>query len=247
MARQIADSLAVALQNSRLYEEVCASREQLQKLSRHLVEVQEIERHHVARELHDEAAQGLAALMVRLRLLERDLDCSPEIVAAVDEVKEMAGEVLESLHNLAVDLRPVSLDKLGLLPALRQYADQFQQKYHIGIQIEAVGMDGLRLPPELEISLYRIMQEALTNVASHAHATNVAIILERQEAHWLAIIEDNGIGFDPADVAQSDRMGLFGMRERAESLGGRLTVESATGGGTTLYVEVPFDAYSDRG
>ena len=263
----------MAIQNARLYEEVCSSREQLQNLSRRLVDVQENERLYVARELHDEAAQGLTALMVKLTLLERDLNCSPVVGQSMTEVKQLAGQVLEGLHDLAVNLRPVSLDKLGLVPALRQYVDQFSRQYGIRAQMEVMGMDHVRLAPEVEIALYRIVQESLTNVARHAGATNVAVVLERRgpacgpdgadeemarpleeeeaaepavPSRILAIVEDNGIGFDPTLVAQRNRLGLFGMRERAQALGGKLTVESAPGSGTTLYVEVPCDPNPDR-
>jgi signal transduction histidine kinase len=272
-ARQIADSLAVAIQNARLYEEVCSSREQLQDLSRRLIDVQENERLHVARELHDEAAQGLTALMVKLTLLERDLNCTPDVALRMADVKQLAGQVLEGLHNLAVNLRPVSLDKLGLVPALRQYVEHFGRQYGISAQLEVIGLDGFRLAPEVEIALYRIVQESLTNVARHAQATNVAVVLERRgpacgsdgasgptprpldaedplepvmPGRILAIIEDNGIGFDLAVVTQRNRLGLFGMRERAQAMGGKLTVESAPGSGTTLYVEVPCDSNPDR-
>jgi signal transduction histidine kinase len=272
-ARQIADSLAVAIQNARLYEEVCSSREQLQNLSRRLVDVQENERLHVARELHDEAAQGLTALMVKLTLLERDLDCSPDVALRMADVKQLAGQVLEGLHDLAVNLRPVSLDKLGLVPALRQYIDHFRRQYGISAQMEVIGLEGFRLAPEVEIALYRIVQESLTNVVRHAQATNVAVVLERRgpacgsagasgdmarppdaedpvepvtPSRILAIIEDNGIGFDLDVVTQRNRLGVFGMRERAEAVGGKLTVESAPGSGTTLYVEVPCDSNPDR-
>jgi signal transduction histidine kinase/DNA-binding response OmpR family regulator len=273
-AGQLADSLAVAIQNTRLHEEVAGSREQLQYLSRRLVEVQENERRHVARELHDEAAQGLTALIVKLSVLERDLHCVGDVAARMTDVKQLAAQILEGLHDLAVNLRPVSLDKLGLVPALRQYADQFGRQYGIGVQVEAIGLNRVRLPAEVEIAFYRIVQESLTNVARHSRATNVAVILEMQGApcpadapaaqaaerdssadgsepegagRLLAIIEDNGVGFDPAVVGERDRLGLFGMRERARALGGKLTIESSPGSGTTLYVEVPCGSSPDRG
>jgi two-component system sensor histidine kinase NreB len=245
-ARQLADSLAVAIHNARLHEEVSVRREQLQDLSRRLVDVQENERRYVALELHDEAAQGLTALMVKLGLLQREMGCSSEINGRLEEVKNLAGEVLEGLHDLAVDLRPVALDKLGLPAALRQYIERFGRQYSVAVQAEMVGWEGVRLASEIEIGLYRIVQEALTNIARHAQASNVAVILEHHGGQALLIIEDNGVGFDPAAPAPRGRLGLFGMRERVTALGGNLTVESAVGMGTTLYVEVPLGADSYR-
>jgi signal transduction histidine kinase len=245
-ARQLADSLAVAIHNAHLHEELIMRREQLQDLSRRLVEVQENERRYVALELHDEAAQGLTALMVKLGLLQREMGCSAAVNARVEEVKQLAGEVLEGLHDLAVGLRPVALDKLGLAAALRQLIERFGRQYNLSVQAEMAGWEGVHLSPEIEIALYRIVQEALTNVARHAQASNAAVILERHDDRVQMIIEDNGVGFDPAAPPPRGRLGLFGMRERVTALGGRLTVESAAGKGTTLYVEVPLGADSHR-
>ncbi|RME40691.1 MAG: hypothetical protein D6796_16880, partial [Caldilineae bacterium] len=110
---------------------------------------------------------------------------------------------------------------------------------HLTVQFEAVGLEGERLPPEVETALYRIVQEALTNVARHARATRVGVLLERRDDRLVAIVEDDGVGFAPEEVAQTNgRLGLFGMRERAEMLGGTLSIESEPGKGTTIFVEV---------
>jgi PAS domain S-box-containing protein len=230
---------AVALQNAWLFEQVRAGRERLQSLSRRLVEVQETERRYIARELHDEAGQVLASLMVGLRLLERDANKPEAILTGVAELRIMVDDVLDNLHRLAVDLRPASLDHLGLVGALRQYVHDVSNKQDLVAQFEVVGVD-TRLPIDVETALYRIVQEAMTNVIRHAQATRVDVLLEQRGDKLVVIVEDNGVGFDPAAARHGDRLGLFGMRERAEMLGGELLIECTAEVGTTVFVEVPY-------
>ena len=176
--------------------------------------------------------------MVGLRLLERQVEHPKATLAAVAELKGMVDGVLENLHRLAADLRPASLDHLGLVAALRQYAQEMSDRHGIVVQFEAVGLNG-RLPADTETALYRIVQEALTNVVRHAQATRVDVLLERRGDKLIVLVEDNGVGFDPAVAMHGGRLGLFGIRERAEILAGTLVLESAPGIGTTLLVEVP--------
>jgi signal transduction histidine kinase len=140
---------------------------------------------------------------------------------------------------LAMNLRPASLDRAGLLAALKQYIESYRSAYGLQVELLTDGLDGDRLAPELESSLYRIMQEALTNVARHAHASRVDVLLKRRPDAVAAIIEDNGIGFDAEAAMCAGRLGLAGMRERAELRGGTLTIESRPGAGTTVFVEIP--------
>ncbi len=245
LAEALASQAAVAVQNAWLFGQLSASRERLQTLSRKLVEVQESERACVARELHDEAGQVLTSLMVGLRLLERDANRPEALAAGIGKLKGMVDGVLENLHRLAMNLRPASLDHLGLEAALRQHLGSMSENHHLTVEFETVGMD-LRLPKDLEVALYRIVQEALANVVRHAHASRVDVLLKRRDGKVLAIVEDNGIGFDENAALTSGRLGLFGMRERAEMLGGRMLVECGRSGGTTVSVEVPCaDSYSD--
>ncbi len=146
---------------------------------------------------------------------------------------------MEDLHRLAVNLRPASLDKVGLVPALNQYIDQFRYQYAIDVVADLEGLTGVRLPDEAETALYRIVQEALVNVARHAQASSVGLILARNGATVTAIVEDDGVGCDPVRAMHEGRLGLLGMRERAEMLGGTLTIESAPSRGMTVFVEVP--------
>jgi signal transduction histidine kinase len=219
---------------------VRTGRKRLQSLSRRLVEIQETERRHIARELHDEAGQSLSSLMVNLRLLERKVDDAEAMLAGIAELKQMTSDVSENLHRLAIDLRPASLDHLGLETTLRKHIETFGRQNKMVTQFEAVGLDDKRLQPDVETNLYRVVQEALTNVIRHAKATQVDVLLERRGDQLVAIIEDNGVGFDTEVAGQSSRLGLLGMRERAEMLQGNLMIESTPGSGTTIYVEVPY-------
>lgn len=241
LAQAFANQAAVAIQNAQLFQQVRTGHNQLQSLSRRLVEVQETERRHIARELHDEAGQALTSLMVGLRLLEGEKDDPEAIVTRSTELRQVTNDVSENLHRLAINLRPASLDYLGLVPALRQYLEGFSRQHNIATQFEPVGFDDQRLPSSVETNLYRIVQETLTNVARHAQATRVDILLERRKSEVITIVEDNGIGFDPEEAKQRGRLGILGIRERTEMLDGTLTVESSIGTGTTIYVEVPYD------
>ncbi len=236
-AESVTALAAAAVHNAWLYEQVQENRARLRALSRRLVEVQEQERFHIARELHDEAGQGLASVMVGLRMIERDSADPAAVIARCQEVKQIADEVLENLHRLSMDLRPAALDHLGLVAALRQHAEMVSDLHKLPVQFAVVGSIE-RLPGESETAIYRIVQEALTNIVRHASATRVDILLERRDGTLVVVVEDNGVGIDPTQV-QPDQLGVVGMRERAEMLGGTITIESAPGKGTTIFLEVP--------
>jgi signal transduction histidine kinase len=146
-----------------------------------------------------------------------------------------------------MNLRPAALDHLGLMAALEQYVHAFERQHGITTQIETVGLADERLPPDMETALYRIVQESLTNVARHAQATHVDVVTERRDKRVIVIVEDDGIGFDPEAAMQSSRLGLLGMRERAEMLGGSLAIESTPGTGTTVHVQVPYEEPASDG
>jgi PAS domain S-box-containing protein len=239
LAEALVSQASVAVQNAWLFDQVRAGQERLRSLSRRLVEIQETERRYVARELHDEASQALASLMVGLRLLEQDAERPEAVVAGVSTLKQLVDSVIEDLHRLAMDLRPASLDHLGLVAALRQYVETTRDQHRLQVQYEVVGLDA-RLPPDVETAVYRVVQEAVTNVIHHARATRLDVLLERRGSQLIVLVEDDGIGFDPAAAAQSGRLGLFGMHERTEMLGGKLVVESVPNGGTTVLMEVPY-------
>lgn len=229
----------LAIKNARLFEQVRVGQERMQALSHRLVQIQENERRYVAQELHDETAQALTALKVGLKLIEQSLDDPSLVLAEIAALKATLDEVMENLHRLAIDLRPTSLDHLGLEAAIRQYIRSIHEKYGLQIEFEAINMHH-RLTPEIEINLYRIAQEALVNILRHAEASQAGVVLEGRDGKIVLIVEDNGVGFTPENTPQSGRMGVIGMQERAEMLGGVMVIESDEKVGTTIYVEVPY-------
>ena len=239
LAEAMVGQAAVAVQNAWLFQQIRAGRERLQSLSHRLVQIQETERLHVARELHDDAGQTLASLMLVLGQLERDANDPDKVRAAVREIRQVANSVQEDLHRLAMDLRPASLDHLGLVAALEAICAKLQRQYGLPVQFKAVGWGEARLGTEAEVTLYRVAQEALTNVVRHAHATHIDVLLQQGEQGATLTVEDNGVGFDPERSASESRLGLVGMRERCEMMGGTLVVESSHGAGTTLVAEIP--------
>jgi len=241
LIQSYANLAAVAIQNTRLIEEVRRANRQLHALSQRLIKAQEEERLHLSRELHDEFGQLLAALTVQLGLLERDAGQQEVVRDRIRGLKQAAREIQDQLHRLAIRLRPASLDHLGLVRALEQYVQEFRRQYHIDVEFEAVGMQDARLPEEVETAIFRIVQESLTNVVLHARATHVDVLLSLRDNHIVAMIEDDGVGFSPTSAAMEGHLGIFGMRERVEMLGGRFILESAPGKGTTVSVEVPLN------
>jgi signal transduction histidine kinase len=213
-------------------------REQLRtRLLEQVITAQEEERKRIARELHDETGQALTSLMVRLQTMNQQCPV-PELKPQMEEVRRLIAQTLDDVHNLAVELRPSVLDDLGLEAALQRYIQDYRRRFQLDIDFVAVGLDE-RLPPAAETTLYRIVQEGLTNIARHAQARTASILLERRNGRVRVIIEDDGQGFALQQVAGSGRLGLYGMRERAELLDGTFTIESEPGQGTSIFVEVP--------
>jgi len=247
LAEAMSSQASVAVENAVLFEQMQASTVRMQLLSRRLVEAQEEERRHIARELHDEAGQSLASLRYGLRLLERQIEEGGNVAGQVAELMQRTDAVIDGLHRLAADLRPASLDHLGLEAALRQHARSVASKFGLGTHFKARGFTGERLPALVETALYRVFQEAMTNVVRHAGATRVDVLAEHRGDRVLLMVEDDGVGFEPDQVFPLDHLGLLGMKERAEALGGTLVLESAPGAGTTVVVEVPSaDPHPDR-
>jgi signal transduction histidine kinase len=201
-----------------------------------VVEAQEQERARLARELHDETGQALTSILLGLKSLEEAAD-TDEGRASVTALRELVVATLRDVRGLAVELRPAALDDFGLVPALERLADTFREKTGLNVALEARLGDG-RLDPTLETTLYRIVQEALTNVLKHAEAQHVSISLVRKDGSISAVVEDDGRGFTP-EAPPREALGLVGMRERVGLVGGRISIESAPGAGTTLAVEVP--------
>jgi signal transduction histidine kinase len=202
---------------------------------RRVVSGQEVERRRLARELHDETGQALTSILLGLRAVD-EADDRAAVAKAVADLRELVVATLQDVRRLAVQLRPKALDDFGLVPALERLVQTFSESSGITVEL-APRLGDERLPAEVETTIYRIVQEALTNVVKHAEASTVSILLVRRDGSVHVVIEDDGRGFDPASV-RPDSIGLAGMRERAELHDGGLTIE-ATPRGTTLAVEVP--------
>jgi len=239
LAESLAAPASIAIHNAVLFDQVRTSGELLQTLSRQQVGLQEAERRAISRELHDETGQVLTTLKVGLRLLEKNANRAEEVTSRVGELIGMVDAVQDDLHRLAADLRPASLDHLGLVAALRHYLAETDRQHRQIVEFEAVGLDGERLPAEVEIALFRIAQEAVTNSIRHASAERVSVLVERRDRRIIMVIEDDGVGLELEEVEREGRLGLVGMGERTEMLGGSLLVESAPGAGTTIVAEVP--------
>jgi signal transduction histidine kinase len=216
-----------------------AEREQLRsQLLEKVIAAQEEERKRIARELHDDTGQALTSLMVRLKRMN-EACAVPALQPQIEELRQLMAATLDGVHAMSLELRPKALDDLGLDAALQRYVRDWQVHHGVEVDLLVLGLETGRLPPAVETALYRIIQEGLTNVARHAEARRVSVVLERRDNLVRVIVEDDGIGFDTRQPVARDRLGLYGMQERAELLSGHLTIESAPGQGTSVFVEVP--------
>jgi signal transduction histidine kinase len=205
---------------------------------RQVVAAQELERSRLARELHDETGQALTSILLGLQSI-RAARSDADADRAVAQVREMVVQALQDVRRLAVELRPSALDDFGLAPAVERLAATFGERTGIRTALEA-NLPGGRMPPEIETVLYRVIQEALTNVVKHAGAERVSIVIAQRGSGISVVVEDDGRGFD-ADEVREDALGVVGMRERVALVGGTLEVESAPGAGTTVAAYVPVE------
>jgi signal transduction histidine kinase len=203
---------------------------------RRVVAGQELERTRLARELHDETGQALTSILLGLKNIEGAAS-EEEMRRSVPDLRELVVSTLHDVRRLAVELRPKALDDFGLVPALERLAETFSEQTNVTVDVQAALGDS-RLPKEAETALYRIVQEALTNVIKHANARTVSVVLTRKGESVAVVIEDDGRGFDP-EATPDEGLGLVGMRERIALVGGRLSIESRPEHGTTVAVEVP--------
>jgi PAS domain S-box-containing protein len=218
-------------------------------LMERLISAQEDERRRIARELHDSLGQFLAALTIRLSALQGTAGDLPAVNAGIADLREVASQIDRELDRLTMELRPPALDDLGLVDALRAYVEEWQATSGITVDVLVQGLEDTHLPAVVEASIYRIVQEVLTNVLKHAQATRVSIILERRPQELQLIVEDNGRGFDMESVrrerSSGRHLGLIGISERAALAGGALSIESEPGGGTTIYLQIPMQQAID--
>lgn len=221
-----------------------AKRARLQ-LQLRLVTVQEEERHRLSRELHDQTGQTIAALMLGLKSLTDSGQFDASARAPLQHLQNLTNQLAHQVHSIATNLRPTALDDLGLHTALINYVDEWSEHGKIAASFHSAGLMKQRLPRHLETTVYRIVQEALTNILKHARARNVSIIVEHRKNSVLTIVEDDGLGFDVEAMlntpAKERRLGLLGMQERVALVGGTLQIESTPSVGTTLYVRIPIN------
>ena len=247
LERRVAERTAdLARANESLRAEVVERRlaEQARNdLMRRLVVVQEEERARIARELHDQMGQQLTALKLGLDSLKSQPFDDPAQAERLQQVLARTRQIGHDMHRIAWELGPAALEGLDLPTALSSYADEWSQHAGIPVQFQCTGPWDGRLSPQIETTLYRVAQEALTNVAKHARATRVSLILNRRADEVLVIVEDNGVGFDAENAADPSRwgrrLGLAGMKQRGQAVGGAFQIESNPGGGTSVFVRVP--------
>jgi signal transduction histidine kinase len=220
----------------------------LQELSAKLVTAQEQERRHIARELHDEIGQALTAIKVELAFAQRSIEGTQGPTTVLQAARNITDGALHQVRDLSYLLHPAALDEFGLVSAVEEHIKTFSRRHGIAVELSHSSM-GSRLAPETEAAAYRIIQEALNNVAKHANATDAKVYVARQPDALRIVVEDNGIGFDAAAPRSPDRrgLGLIGMRERASHLNGTVVIESARGRGTRIVVELPVRRATDGG
>jgi signal transduction histidine kinase len=242
----IGDQLGIAIEHARLYERLRNARERLRKLARQNLVAEEDERRRIARELHDETSQSLSGIALQLQALIEMSGMpgtpSNEFVSGLKKVQALTVQVHNEVSRLISNLHPALLDTLGLVPALRQYAETRLQPLGIEVSVETKGKER-RFPPDVEAALFRFIQGAVGNVAQHSNADHVTILLEYRPDEFTMKVSDNGQGFDVSeitDVEESGRgRGLFSMRERIGFLSGKSGIESEINKGTTVWASIP--------
>jgi len=244
----IGNQVGVAVQNARLWDELQEKEHAHAELLKKIISVQEEERQRVARELHDETAQELTALLMGLGTLQGSNAAVPPAVArTVDTVKQFASRALDDTRQLILDLRPPVLDDMGLASAVRQHAESHLRPLGVSFSVRVVGIEQ-RLPSPLEVALFRILQEAINNCARHAGASRVEVLIECADGVIRAAVEDDGRGFNVWSLQDGRRetppLGILGMRERASLLGGELMIDSVPGQGTQVSVTVPLGRFT---
>ena len=203
------------------------------------MEVQETERQRIARELHDEIGQALTGLKLALDV---SMNLPADAVGTrLGEAQALANKLMLQVRELSLDLRPAMLDNLGLLPTLLWHFERYTSQTNVKVTFEHIGLEGRRFAPRVETTAYRIVQEALTNVARHAGAGRVEVSLKSSNGSLNLVVTDDGKGFDALHLSESEGLGVAGMRERATLVGGFLEVQSEPQKGTRVCFKVPID------
>jgi len=234
----LAGQAAIALQNAQLFKEVHSGHAQLRELSRRLLDVQETDRHHLATELHDEIGQILTGLNLTLEMTAR-LPFE-EARTKLEKAQLLVNDLIKRVRGLSLDLRPSMLDDLGLLPTLLWHLDRYTSTTGVEVNFNHHGIEGKRFQPQVETAAYRIVQEALTNVARHARVTQATVHVGCMADTLILEIQDDGAGFDSETAIRAgNSIGLTGMRERTILLGGALNIDSTPGSGTCIIAQLP--------
>lgn len=241
--QSFANQSAVALDKATLFEQVSSGRQRLETLSQQFVEVQEVERRSLARELHDEIGQLLTGLKLTIgsSLRSKQKVDTSELIKAMDVVNELIARVRE----ISLDLRPAMLDDFGLLHALLWYFDKYTERTGVDVIFQHANLD-FNFPQEIKTAIFRIVQEALTNVARHAQESKVTDILELHNIDIFLAIEDQGLGFDLEAKGDQPTFGLLGMLERCSLLGGQFSITSTPGSGTRITCKFALDTQLER-
>ena len=239
IAREVANSLAVALQQARLFDEVSVTNQRVVQMSRRLVALQEEERRRLAQELHDEVGGLLSALQLAIKRPKSDEKGARE---QTEIASELVDSLIDEIRTLSLRLRPQVLDDHGLVPALHWLFKRYEVQTNISVEFDHNVSDGTRFSSELETTAFRITQEALTNVARHAEVNVVEVRLSKESEQLVVDIIDMGKGFNPDDTRlREDSLGISGMIERAALLVGTLLLQSAPGSGTQVKATLPFN------
>lgn len=236
LLKGLVDQAAVAITNAHLFKQVQGGRENERKLAKNIVEIQEKERRHLARELHDHLGQILTGLQFMLENTKNQ--SGDQQRSSIEEIQKTISEVIEQVREMSLNLRPSILDDMGLLPTLQWHIERFETQTGIQVNFSCSKFEG-RFPSDIETTAYRIIQEALTNVARHAQATEVFVgLLIQDDTLWIEIL-DQGNGFDTDAISKRSTSGLSGMRERASLVGGYLIIKSYPTQGTQIVSALP--------
>jgi PAS domain S-box-containing protein len=239
----IANQVATAIRKFELAQEVKEKKENLERLSSEMMQLQEKERKAVAAELHDSIGQSLTAMRINLDFAESFMPPEQkELKSRIQQISKLVAATMEEIRSIGQALRPTMLDDLGLIPTLRWFTKDFSRQLSIPVHFSSRG-DPKRLTPEVKITIYRIIQEGLNNIAKHSKATQASVSLQVEDRACCLEIKDNGIGIEAEKVLKSTDarrgFGVFNIRERASLLGGKLEIQSDKGKGTTLSVTIP--------
>lgn len=242
-ARDEVGELAIAF--NEMTEALAQKEAARQQLLRKVISAGEEERKRIARELHDQTGQALTSQIAGLSALENQ-SADEALRRRLIELRQQAEQTLTEVHDLSVTLRPSVLDDVGLVAALQRHCQIFAERLGVAVKCADIGLDGRRLPAEVELTIYRVVQEALTNAVRHGQATNAHVLVQLGPTGALATIQDNGCGFDARDwqkrCLEGNHLGLLGIEERVTLLGGSFCVESGPGKGTRVYADIPLRA-----